>query len=59
MFEAVKRLDCVNAHLFPQVGLWYSREVAVILFYQPDEVADAVSIFCRYLIPGLWPMVGF
>ncbi|MEW5319657.1 MAG: hypothetical protein WDW38_010799 [Sanguina aurantia] len=39
------------------VGLWYSREVAVILFYQPAEVADAVSIFCRYLIPGLWSVV--
>ncbi|MEW5299861.1 MAG: hypothetical protein WDW36_002834 [Sanguina aurantia] len=39
------------------VALWFSREVAVHLFFQPDEVADAVSVFCRYLIPGLWSVV--
>ncbi|KXZ51860.1 hypothetical protein GPECTOR_11g298 [Gonium pectorale] len=39
------------------VGLWYAREVALYLFFQPAEVADQVSVFCRWLIPGLWPMM--
>ncbi|EFJ42410.1 hypothetical protein VOLCADRAFT_97490 [Volvox carteri f. nagariensis] len=39
------------------VGLWYAREVAVFLFLQPPEVAEQVALFCRWLIPGLWPMM--
>ncbi|EFJ45087.1 hypothetical protein VOLCADRAFT_94573, partial [Volvox carteri f. nagariensis] len=37
-------------------GLWYAREVAVFRFLQPPEVAEQVALFCRWLIPGLWPM---
>ncbi|KAG2423378.1 hypothetical protein HXX76_015344 [Chlamydomonas incerta] len=39
------------------VGLWYGREVAVHLFFQEPAVADLVGEFCRWLIPGLWPMM--
>ncbi|GIL79039.1 hypothetical protein Vretimale_55 [Volvox reticuliferus] len=39
------------------VGLWYAREVALFLFLQTPPVADQVGLFCRWLIPGLWPMM--
>ncbi|GLI65958.1 hypothetical protein VaNZ11_009639 [Volvox africanus] len=39
------------------VGLWYAREVAIFLFLQTPEVAEQVGLFCRWLIPGLWPMM--
>ncbi|KAG2434531.1 hypothetical protein HYH02_012198 [Chlamydomonas schloesseri] len=39
------------------VGLWYGREVAVHLFFQEPAVAELVGQFCRWLIPGLWPMM--
>ncbi|KAG2490596.1 hypothetical protein HYH03_010989 [Edaphochlamys debaryana] len=38
-------------------GLWYAREVAIYVFLQKPEVADLMSVFCRWLIPGLWPMM--
>ncbi|PNH04931.1 putative transporter C11D3.06 [Tetrabaena socialis] len=43
---------------FMAAGLWYAREVALYLFFQPEEVAAQVSVFCRWLIPGMWPMVA-
>jgi hypothetical protein len=38
--------------------LWFAGPAAKVLFGQEAAVAALVSRFCRWLLPGLWPMVG-
>eukprot|EP00878_Enallax_costatus_P038786 GHUV01044253.1.p1 GENE.GHUV01044253.1~~GHUV01044253.1.p1 ORF type:complete len:307 (+),score=86.41 GHUV01044253.1:179-1099(+) len=38
-------------------GIWYGDWVAQHLFGQGPEVVVLVKQFCRWLLPGLWPMV--
>ncbi|KAF8069389.1 SPAC11D3.06 [Scenedesmus sp. PABB004] len=38
------------------LAMWYGGEVAELFFGQGPEVAALVSKFCRWLLPGLWPM---
>lgn len=51
-------LTCCSSNCCFQAGLWYGGEVAQHLFGQGPEVSQLVQHFCRYLLPGLWPMVS-
>jgi len=38
------------------VAMWFAGDVVQHLFMQPEPVAKASGTFCRWLIPGLWPL---
>lgn len=43
----------------PQAVLWHAGPLAAVLFGQAPEVSLLVSRYCRWLTPGLLPMVSW
>lgn len=42
------------------VGMWFAEDVVQHLFLlqsSPTDVSEAAGLFCKWLIPGLWPVM--